>query len=553
MIRSSFGFRALLAPALALVLALGVVSGAGAKKSKVPVEPETGWGDEVLAGLEWRLVGPYRGGRSAAVAGIPGAAQRLLLRRHRRRRVEDRPTAARAGRTSPTASSAARSAPSRSPSGTPTWSTSAAARRRCAATSRTATASGSRPTPARPGATSACADSRHVPRIRIHPRTPTWSTPRSSATSSAPTTSAASTAPTTAARPGSASSSSPTTPARSTWRWTRPTRAILYASFWRVRRTPYSLESGGEGSGLWKSTDGGDTWTELTGNEGLPAGHLGHQRHHRLAVQPARTSTPSSRPRRAASSARATAARPGSKVNDERKLRQRAWYYTRIYADPADEDSGLRAQRALPPLEGRRQDLQRDRDAARRQPRPVDRPGRPAADDRRPTTAAPTSASTAARPGRPRATSRRRRSTGSRPTTPSPTACSAASRTTRAVRIRSAPPSAARSALRDWEPTAGGESGHIVAKPDDPDIVYGGSYGGFLTRVDHRTGERRAVNVWPDNPMGWGAAELEVPLPVELPASSSRRTIPNVLYAAANVLFKTTRRGRQLGGDQPAT
>ena len=50
---------------------------------------------------------------------------------------------------------------------------------------------------------------------------------------------------------------------------------ILYASTWRIRRTPYSLESGGEGSGLWKSTDGGDTWTELTGNEGLPDGPLG--------------------------------------------------------------------------------------------------------------------------------------------------------------------------------------------------------------------------------------------------------------------------------------
>ena len=70
---------------------------------------------------------------------------------------------------------------------------------------------------------------------------------------------------------------------------------------------------------------------------------------------------------------------------------------------------------------------------------------------------------------------------------------------------------------RDWEPTAGGESGHIVADPDDPDIVYGGSYGGYLMRVNHRTGERRAVNVWPDNPMGWGAAELTLPIPVELP------------------------------------
>ena len=50
---------------------------------------------------------------------------------------------------------------------------------------------------------------------------------------------------------------------------------ILYTSFWRVLRTPYSLESGGEGSSLWKSVDGGDNWVELSANEGLPEGTIG--------------------------------------------------------------------------------------------------------------------------------------------------------------------------------------------------------------------------------------------------------------------------------------
>jgi hypothetical protein len=50
---------------------------------------------------------------------------------------------------------------------------------------------------------------------------------------------------------------------------------VLYASTWRVRRTPYSLASGGEGSGLWKSTDEGTTWKEITSNKGLPSGTLG--------------------------------------------------------------------------------------------------------------------------------------------------------------------------------------------------------------------------------------------------------------------------------------
>ena len=50
---------------------------------------------------------------------------------------------------------------------------------------------------------------------------------------------------------------------------------IIYASTWRIKRTPYSLESGGQGSGMWKSTDGGDTWKEITRNKGLPEGLVG--------------------------------------------------------------------------------------------------------------------------------------------------------------------------------------------------------------------------------------------------------------------------------------
>ena len=85
---------------------------------------------------------------------------------------------------------------------------------------------------------------------------------------------------------------------------------ILYATFWQVKRTPWSLESGGPGSSMWKSTDGGDTWSELTGGDGLPERPWGISG---IAVSPrTRTaSTPSSRLRRAGSSAPGTAARPG--------------------------------------------------------------------------------------------------------------------------------------------------------------------------------------------------------------------------------------------------
>jgi hypothetical protein len=111
------------------------------------------------------------------------------------------------------------------------------------------------------------------------------------------------------------------------------------------------------------------------------------------------------------------------------------------------------------------------------------------------------------------------------------------------VRIRSRSFSGSAIGTRDWEPTAGGESGFVVAKPDDPDIVYGGSYGGFLARVDHETGEVRAVDVWPDNPMGWGDKDLKYRFQWNYPIFFSPHD-PNVLYAAANVLFETTDEGQ---------
>src|SRR6185436_16958560 len=71
-----------------------------------------------------------------------------------------------------------------------------------------------------------------------------------------------------------------------------------------------------------------------------------------------------------------------------------------------------------------------------------------------------------------------------------------------ALRILSRSPTGKGIGLNDWEITAGGESGHVVADPDNPEIVYGGSYGGFVNRIDHQTQEFRDVNPWPNDPMG---------------------------------------------------
>ncbi|MGH9858041.1 MAG: WD40/YVTN/BNR-like repeat-containing protein, partial [Acidobacteriota bacterium] len=113
---------------------------------------------------------------------------------------------------------------------------------------------------------------------------------------------------------------------------------IIYASTWRIRRTPYSLESGGEGSGLWKSTDGGDTWINISRNKGLPEETLGIIG---ITVSP---SNPNNlyaivEAEKGGVFRSRDAGETWELTTEDRSLRQRAWYYTRVYADPKDEDT----------------------------------------------------------------------------------------------------------------------------------------------------------------------------------------------------------------------
>ena len=96
---------------------------------------------------------------------------------------------------------------------------------------------------------------------------------------------------------------------------------------------------------------------------------------------------------------------------------------------------------------------------------------------------------------------------------------------------------------RDWEGNAGAESGYVVADPLNPDVVYGGNYGGYLSRLDHKTGENRAINVWPDNPMGAGADVLKYRFQWNFPFFFSPHN-PKRLYAGGNHLFVTENEGQ---------
>ena len=74
----------------------------------------------------------------------------------------------------------------------------------------------------------------------------------------------------------------------------------------------------------------------------------------------------------------------------------------------------------------------------------------------------------------------------------------------------------------DWYSVGGGESGHVAVRDGDPNTVYAGSFGGHLTRYDHRTGQLRDISVWPDDPMGWGAGDLKYRFQWTFPLVGSR-------------------------------
>jgi hypothetical protein len=90
----------------------------------------------------------------------------------------------------------------------------------------------------------------------------------------------------------------------------------------------------------------------------------------------------------------------------------------------------------------------------------------------------------------------------------------------------------------DWYTVGGGEAGHAVADPSDPDVVYAGEYFGILTRYDHRTRQARNVAPWPDNPSGHGASYPRYRFQWTAPIAVSPHD-PKTVYHGGNVLFRT--------------
>jgi len=315
---------------------------------------------------------------------------------------------------------------------------------------------------------------------------------------------------------------------------------IMFASFWRVLRTPYSLESGGEGSSIWKTTDGGENWEEISGKGGLPEGVMGISGISVSPVNPDRIWAIVESDKGGVFRSD-DGGKTWQQTNTERNLRQRAWYYTRIYAGTGDPDTvyvlnvgfwkskdGGKTFKRIRTPHGDHHDLWIDPDDPNRMVIADDGGAQVTYDG-----------GNAWSTYMNQATAQFYRVTTDNKF---PYRIYVAQQDNSTLRI-SHRKEGGPLGEDDWERTAGGESGFLAPHPENPQIVYGGSYGGTLTRLNHDTGEQRSVNVWPDNPMGHGAEDWKYRFQWNFPIFFSPHDA-NVLYTAGNFLFKSTNEGQ---------
>jgi photosystem II stability/assembly factor-like uncharacterized protein len=317
--------------------------------------------------------------------------------------------------------------------------------------------------------------------------------------------------------------------------------SVLYAGMWHVRRTPYSMESGGEGSGLYKSIDGGETWKNLTGKKGLPAGTWGI-----VGVAIASSNTDKVYALIENAKGGLFMSEDGGETwnltSSDNNIRQRAWYYSKIFVDPKNEDlvycpnvefmrsvDGGKTFKSMPTPHGDHHDMWIDPEDGRRMI---------LADDGGAQVSIDAANSWSSLMNQPTAQIYRVTTDNA-----FPYRILGAQQDNTTFRIKSRTDSPEGITTNDWEVTAGSESGYVAADPLNPDVVYGGNYGGYLSRLDHKTGENRAINVWPDNPMGSGADMLKYRFQWNFPFFFSPHN-PKRLYAAGNHLFVTENEGQ---------
>ncbi|MGD8818397.1 MAG: glycosyl hydrolase, partial [Acidobacteriota bacterium] len=310
---------------------------------------------------------------------------------------------------------------------------------------------------------------------------------------------------------------------------------ILFASAWTVYRKPWTIHSGSDEGGIFRSKDGGATWDKLEG--GLPTGMVGKID---VSVSPAN-------PDRAWALIEAANDRGGvyrtdnggdswTRVNDSRNLQQRAWYYTHIYADPLDPDTvyalntgaykstdgGRNFDTQLRPEHGDNHDLWLN---------PHDPNILINSNDG--------GANVSLNGGQTFSTEMNQ-----------PTAEFYRVAVDNAIpyRVYGAQQDNSTAAVQasfgggrggsDFYSVGGGESGHIAVDPRDANIIWAGSYGGNFTRMDRNTGITRSVGIYADAETGQQAADMKYRFQWNAPIRISPHD-PNTVYITSQYVHRT--------------
>ncbi|MDP1570120.1 MAG: hypothetical protein Q8L86_08960 [Vicinamibacterales bacterium] len=317
---------------------------------------------------------------------------------------------------------------------------------------------------------------------------------------------------------------------------------VMYAGLWEAFRTPHSMSSGGPGSGLFKSVDGGETWTELTRNPGLPGGLWGKVG---VSVSPADANRVYAMIDNndgglfASDDAGAT----WRLMNDNRNLRQRAFYYTRVVADTQDKDTvyvlnvqffkstdGGKTTTTIRVPHGDNHDLWIAPSDNRRLMEANDGGGNVSFNG----------GETWSGQGYATGQFYNVFTTKHVPYH----VCGAQQDNSTACISSQAQPGAGEGSLPPiFYSPGGGESGYIAADPRNTDVFFAGSYGGLLTRLDRSTGQRRVVTIYPNNPMGHSSIDIKERFQWTFPIVYSHAD-PQVLYASSQHLFQTTNGGQ---------
>ncbi len=316
---------------------------------------------------------------------------------------------------------------------------------------------------------------------------------------------------------------------------------ILYASTWTIRRTPYSLSSGGKGSKLWKSTDNGENWSEISNQPGFPKGLLGIIG---VAISPAMPDRIWALVENEPDGGLYRSDDGGNnwqKLNSDRSLRQRAWYYSRVYADTKDaEKVYVLNVRYHTSKDGGKTFVSRNAPHGDHHDlwiAPEDPNRMIIGDD---------GGAQISFDGGENWTSYHNQPTAQfyRIATDNhfPFRIYGAQQDNSSVRILHRT-DGSYITDSDWEATAGGEAGHHAVYSKDDDLVFGGEYGGLMQGINHRTNEIQATNVWPNNPLGHGVEDMKYRFQWNYPLFFSKHN-PDKLYSFSNHVHVSTDFGR---------